>query len=96
MVLLVIYQVFAAACYQRGIHFIQIPTTLLAQVDASVGGKTGVNHVLGKNMIGAFYQPECVVVDMDTLDTLDDRQFSAGIAEVIKYALLGDAPFLDF
>ncbi len=87
---------FAAACYQRGIRFIQIPTTLLAQVDASVGGKTGVNHTLGKNMIGAFYQPKCVIIDIDTLDTLDDRQFSAGMAEVIKYALLDDASFLNF
>lgn len=85
---------FAAACYQRGIHFIQIPTTLLAQVDSSVGGKTGVNHPLGKNMIGAFYQPQCVIADADTLDTLDDRQLSAGLAEVIKYGLIRDEPFL--
>lgn len=82
---------FAAACYQRGIPFIQIPTTLLAQVDSSVGGKTGVNHPLGKNMIGAFYQPQCVIADTDALDTLDDRQFSAGLAEVIKYGLIRDA-----
>ncbi|HHH35688.1 MAG TPA: 3-dehydroquinate synthase [Gammaproteobacteria bacterium] len=84
---------FAAACYQRGVPFIQIPTTLLAQVDSSVGGKTGVNHPLGKNMIGAFHQPRCVLIDTDTLDTLDDRQLRAGIAEVIKYGLLRDAPF---
>ncbi len=85
---------FAAACYQRGIAFIQIPTTLLAQVDSSVGGKTGVNHPLGKNMIGAFYQPQCVIADADVLDTLDDRQLSAGLAEVIKYGLIRDAEFL--
>jgi len=84
---------FAAACYQRGVHFIQIPTTLLAQVDSSVGGKTGVNHPLGKNMIGAFYQPRCVIADTATLDTLDDRQLSAGIAEVIKYGLICDLDF---
>ena len=84
---------FAAATYQRGVHFIQVPTTLLAQVDSSVGGKTGVNHPLGKNMIGAFHQPRCVVADTATLDTLDDRQLSAGIAEVIKYGLIGDADF---
>lgn len=84
---------FAAASYQRGVNFIQIPTTLLSQVDSSVGGKTGVNHELGKNMIGAFYQPKCVVIDMDTLDTLDDRQYSAGMAEVIKYGLLGNIEF---
>ena len=84
---------FAAACYQRGIPFIQIPTTLLAQVDSSVGGKTGVNHPLGKNMIGAFYQPQCVIADTDTLKTLDDRQFSAGLAEIIKYGLIRDADF---
>ncbi len=84
---------FAAACYQRGIPFIQIPTTLLAQVDSSVGGKTGVNHALGKNMIGAFYQPQCVIIDIKVLETLDDRQLSAGIAEVIKYGLIRDAEF---
>ncbi|WP_444920752.1 3-dehydroquinate synthase [Microbulbifer sp. CnH-101-G] len=84
---------FAAACYQRGVDFIQVPTTLLAQVDSSVGGKTGVNHPLGKNMIGAFYQPRLVLADMDTLTTLPDREFSAGIAEVIKYGLICDAPF---
>ena len=75
---------FAAACYQRGVDFIQVPTTLLAQVDSSVGGKTAVNHPLGKNMIGAFYQPRCVITDIDTLTTLDDQQLSAGLAEVIK------------
>jgi 3-dehydroquinate synthase len=85
---------FAAACYQRGVSFIQLPTTLLAQVDSSVGGKTGVNHPLGKNMIGAFHQPRCVVIDTDTLDTLDDRQLSAGLAEVIKYGLIRDADFI--
>jgi 3-dehydroquinate synthase len=85
---------FAAACYQRGIAFIQIPTTLLAQVDSSVGGKTGINHPLGKNMIGAFYQPLCVIADADVLDTLDDRQLSAGLAEVIKYGLIRDVDFL--
>jgi 3-dehydroquinate synthase len=87
---------FAAASYQRGVAFLQIPTTLLAQVDSSVGGKTGVNHVLGKNMIGAFHQPGCVVIDTDTLDTLDDRQFSAGLAEVVKYGLIRDAGFFDW
>ena len=84
---------FAAACYQRGIAFIQIPTTLLAQVDSSVGGKTGVNHALGKNMIGAFYQPQCVIADAEVLDTLDNRQLSAGLAEVIKYGLIRDPEF---
>lgn len=87
---------FAAASYQRGVSFIQIPTTLLSQVDSSVGGKTGVNHVLGKNMIGAFYQPKCVVIDVDTLDTLEDREYSAGMAEVIKYGLLGNIDFLHY
>ncbi len=87
---------FAAACYQRGITFIQIPTTLLAQVDSSVGGKTGVNHPLGKNMIGAFYQPQCVIADADVLDTLDDRQLSAGLAEVIKYGLIRDLTFFEW
>jgi len=84
---------FAAASYQRGVAFLQIPTTLLAQVDSSVGGKTGVNHPLGKNMIGAFHQPGCVLIDTDTLDTLDDRQLSAGLAEVVKYGLIHDADF---
>lgn len=84
---------FAAACYQRGVPFIQVPTTLLAQVDSSVGGKTGINHPLGKNMLGAFYQPRCVIIDTDTLATLDDRQLSAGLAEVIKYGLIRDLRF---
>jgi len=84
---------FAAATYLRGVAFIQIPTTLLAQVDSSVGGKTGVNHALGKNMIGAFYQPKCVIADLDTLNTLDDRELSAGLAEIIKYGLIRDAEF---
>lgn len=84
---------FAAASYQRGVAFLQVPTTLLAQVDSSVGGKTGVNHPLGKNMIGAFHQPGCVLIDTDTLDTLDDRQLAAGLAEVIKYGLIHDAGF---
>ncbi|MCX4189923.1 3-dehydroquinate synthase [Methylophaga sp. OBS3] len=87
---------FAAACYQRGVPFIQVPTTLLSQVDSSVGGKTAVNHPLGKNMIGAFYQPQCVFADIDTLNTLDDRQLSAGLAEVIKYGLINDADFFDW
>jgi 3-dehydroquinate synthase len=84
---------FAAASYQRGVDFIQIPTTLLAQVDSSVGGKTGVNHPLGKNMIGAFHQPRCVIADTETLDTLPDRELSAGLAEVIKYGLINDPEF---
>ncbi len=87
---------FAAACYQRGIAFIQIPTTLLAQVDSSVGGKTGVNHALGKNMIGAFYQPRAVIIDLDVLTTLPARHFSAGIAEIIKYGMILDAEFFDW
>jgi 3-dehydroquinate synthase len=85
---------FAAACYQRGVPFIQIPTTLLSQVDSSVGGKTGINHPLGKNMIGAFYQPKLVLADTDTLKTLPARELSAGLAEVIKYGLIWDAEFL--
>lgn len=84
---------FAASCYQRGVDFIQIPTTLLSMVDSSVGGKTGVNHPLGKNMIGAFYQPRCVVADTSILDTLPERELSAGIAEIIKYGLIGDYDF---
>lgn len=87
---------FAAASYQRGVDFIQAPTTLLAQVDSSVGGKTGVNHALGKNMIGAFHQPRCVIIDTDTLDTLPDRELSAGLAEIIKYGLIGDAAFFEW
>ncbi|RJQ46593.1 MAG: 3-dehydroquinate synthase [Gammaproteobacteria bacterium] len=87
---------FAAATYQRGVPYIQIPTTLLAQVDSSVGGKTGVNHPLGKNMIGAFYQPQCVIADTDTLSTLPERELGAGIAEVIKYGLICDREFFDW
>lgn len=84
---------FAAACYQRGVPFIQVPTTLLAQVDSSVGGKTAVNHALGKNMIGAFYQPGLVLIDTDCLGTLAAREFAAGMAEVIKYGIIWDAGF---
>lgn len=87
---------FAAACYQRGVAFIQVPTTLLAQVDSSVGGKTGVNHPAAKNMIGAFHQPNAVIIDTDTLATLPDRELSAGIAEVYKYGLIRDAAFFDW
>ncbi|MCU0971239.1 MAG: 3-dehydroquinate synthase [Gammaproteobacteria bacterium] len=87
---------FAAACYQRGVGFVQVPTTLLAQVDSSVGGKTGVNHALGKNMIGAFHQPLCVIADTSTLATLPDRELSAGIAEVVKYGLIDDPAFFDW
>lgn len=87
---------FAAATYQRGAPFIQVPTTLLSQVDSSVGGKTAINHPLGKNMIGAFYQPQVVLADLNTLSTLPERELSAGMAEVIKYALLGDIEFLDW
>ena len=85
---------FASACFQRGVYFIQVPTTLLSQVDSSVGGKTGINHPLGKNMLGAFKQPEVVMADMAQLRTLPARELSAGLAEVIKYALLGDLEFL--
>ena len=87
---------FASACFQRGVYFIQVPTTLLSQVDSSVGGKTGINHPLGKNMIGAFQQPQVVLADMAQLVTLPTRELSAGLAEVIKYALLGDVDFLDW
>lgn len=87
---------YAAATYLRGVPFIQIPTTLLSQVDSSVGGKTGINHPLGKNMIGAFYQPQLVLTDIDTLQTLPAREFSAGMAEVIKYGLIRDADFFDW
>lgn len=85
---------FAASCYQRGAPFIQVPTTVLSQVDSSVGGKTAINHPLGKNMIGAFYQPRLVIADTDTLDTLPDRELKAGLAEVIKYGLIRDVEFL--
>ena len=85
---------FAAATYQRGVSFLQVPTTLLAQVDSSVGGKTAVNHPRGKNMIGAFHQPRAVIADTGTLSTLPAREYAAGLAEVIKYGLIGDAPFL--
>ena len=87
---------FAAACYQRGVNFIQIPTTLLAQVDSSVGGKTAVNHPKGKNMIGAFHQPVCVLADINVLATLPDSEFSAGLAEVIKYGLIRDRSFFEW
>ncbi|MGM8226068.1 3-dehydroquinate synthase [Cellvibrio sp. ARAG 10.3] len=87
---------FAAACYQRGVDFIQIPTTLLSMVDSSVGGKTGVNHALGKNMIGAFYQPRCVIADTALLETLPPRELSAGIAEIVKYGLIADYAFFEW
>jgi len=87
---------FAAACYQRGVDYVQVPTTLLAQVDSSVGGKTGVNRPGGKNLVGAFHQPRAVLADTDTLGTLPPREFRAGLAEVIKYGLVADAAFLDW
>ncbi|MRR49888.1 MAG: 3-dehydroquinate synthase [Rhodocyclaceae bacterium] len=87
---------FAAATYQRGVPFVQVPTTLLSQVDSSVGGKTGINHPRGKNMIGAFWQPKLVIADTDTLNTLPERELSAGMAEVIKYGLIRDLPFLEW
>ena len=87
---------FAAAIYMRGVPFVQVPTTLLAQVDSSVGGKTAINHPLGKNMLGAFYQPARVIADLDTLDTLPQRELSAGLAEVIKYGPIADAAFLEW
>ena len=87
---------FAAACYQRGMPFIQVPTTLLSQVDSSVGGKTAINHPLGKNMIGAFYQPKLVLADISTLNTLPDRELKAGLAEVIKYGLIRDPEFFEW
>jgi 3-dehydroquinate synthase len=87
---------FAAACYMRGVPFVQVPTTLLAQVDSSVGGKTAINHPLGKNMVGAFYQPERVICDLDVLQTLPPRELSAGLAEIIKYGPIADMAFLDW
>ena len=87
---------FAAACYMRGVPFVQVPTTLLAQVDSSVGGKTAINHSLGKNMIGAFYQPQLVLCDLDTLQTLPQREIAAGLAEIIKYGPIADMAFLDW
>ena len=87
---------FAAATFMRGVDFIQIPTTLLSQVDSSVGGKTGINHQLGKNMIGAFYQPKCVIADIRLLETLPDKELSAGLAEVIKYGLIRDFSFFEW
>ena len=84
---------FSAACYQRGVDFVQLPTTLLAQVDSSVGGKTGVNHAMGKNMIGVFHQPRAVITDTSVLNTLDDREVRAGLAEVVKYGLIKDSVF---
>lgn len=87
---------FAAAAYLRGVNFVQIPTTVMSQVDSSVGGKTGVNHPLGKNMIGAFYQPQLVLIDTATLDSLPDRELASGISEVIKYGLIRDAPFFEW
>lgn len=87
---------FAASAYQRGVPFIQVPTTLLSQVDSSVGGKTAINHPLGKNMIGAFYQPQLVLADIDSLQSLPERELRAGLAEVIKYGLIRDLPFLDW
>ncbi|MFY7866562.1 3-dehydroquinate synthase [Roseateles sp.] len=87
---------FAASIYMRGVPFVQVPTTLLAQVDSSVGGKTAINHPLGKNMLGAFYQPARVIADLDTLDSLPQRELSAGLAEVIKYGPIADASFLDW
>ena len=87
---------FAAATYMRGVNFVQIPTTLLSQVDSSVGGKTGINHALGKNMIGSFYQPKCVITDVNVLNTLPSRELSAGLAEVIKYGLIRDVRFFEW
>lgn len=87
---------FAAAIYQRGINFIQVPTTVMAMVDSSVGGKTGVNHPLGKNMIGAFHQPQCVFIDTETLSTLPDRELRSGVSEIVKYGLIRDAEFFEW
>lgn len=87
---------FAAAAYQRGVHFVQVPTTVMSQVDSSVGGKTGVNHPLGKNMIGAFYQPRCVLIDTDSLNSLPDKELASGLSEIIKYGLIRDAPLFEW
>lgn len=87
---------FAAACYQRGVDYIQIPTSLIAQVDSAIGGKTGVNHPLGKNLIGAFYHPKCILIDIDMLTTLPDREFYSGLAEVVKYGLVADRDFFEW
>jgi 3-dehydroquinate synthase len=87
---------FAAAVYQRGVNFIQVPTTVMAMVDSSVGGKTGVNHRLGKNMVGAFHQPQCVFVDTDSLQSLPDRELVSGVSEIIKYGLIRDAEFFEW
>mmetsp|Transcript_29592 Transcript_29592/g.45418 ORF Transcript_29592/g.45418 Transcript_29592/m.45418 type:complete len:424 (-) Transcript_29592:183-1454(-) len=87
---------FAAAIYQRGVNFIQVPTTVMAMVDSSVGGKTGVNHPLGKNMVGAFHQPECVFIDTDNLNSLPDRELQSGVAEIIKYGLIRDKEFFEW
>ncbi|KAK1633096.1 hypothetical protein QYE76_007411 [Lolium multiflorum] len=87
---------YAASSFLRGVNFIQIPTTLMAQVDSSVGGKTGLNHPLGKNLIGAFYQPQCVLIDTETLNTLPDRELASGVAEVVKLGLVRDAPFFEW
>jgi len=87
---------FAASCYQRGVYFVQVPTTVMSQVDSSVGGKTGVNHPLGKNMIGAFYQPQSVIIDSDTLASLPDRELASGFSEIIKYGLIRDAPLFEW
>jgi 3-dehydroquinate synthase len=87
---------FAAACFQRGVDFVQVPTTVMSQVDSSVGGKTGVNHPLGKNMVGAFYQPQVVVIDTDTLITLPDRELASGISEIVKYGLIRDPELFEW
>lgn len=84
---------FAASCYCRGVDFIQVPTTLLAQVDSSIGGKTGINYLSGKNLIGSFHHPKCVIIDTNTLNTLPDREFNSALAEVLKYSLIADAEF---
>ena len=94
--LIIILGIFLIKYVMRGIRFLQAPTTLLAQVDASVGGKTAINHVRGKNLVGAFHQPEAVIIDTSTLATLDGREFAAGLAEVVKYGAIGDAGFFDW